>query len=419
VFLVFLSTGGFAAEKYTVRRGDTLYVISKKMGVSVESIKEANDLASDSIKVKQILTIPGDKTTKVSAPLKEVYVVKKGDSLYAISNRTGVSVNEIKNINHLKSSRLMPGQKLVLRKPVDTEIEQVQEPEEVLFIVQNIVAEEKTELVAEETSLEKEGSNNSENAEIKVEEVEEVKVLSNNTTKVEYAYLEKKDASNNENAEIKTPEAVAEVPTTETITVEKTATNEVKPQDKNEENNAKKEAEVVAKIQEGSVVKEDKEKNEDTEQKNAEFFLGVWNSPEESQLFVRVVKSFEGTPYKFGGSSVRGTDCSGFVRSIYQIFEIDLPRSAHEQAKVGKKVSKDELVEGDLVFFDTYRSLGHVGIYIGNNEFIHASTQYRCVKVDKLDDPYFKKHFAKAVRIKESETGTKVTMNSSSPRESL
>lgn len=131
--------------------------------------------------------------------------------------------------------------------------------------------------------------------------------------------------------------------------------------------------------------------------------LGKWNSPKERQIFVRVVKGFLGTPYRFGGSSVRGIDCSAFVAKVYQFFDVKLPRTAREQSRMGVRVAKSELEEGDLVFFNTRRAFGHVGIYIGNNEFIHASSSRsgKHVRIDSLDKPYYNQRFIKAVRVKE------------------
>jgi LysM repeat protein len=134
--------------------------------------------------------------------------------------------------------------------------------------------------------------------------------------------------------------------------------------------------------------------------------LGKWNSPDERSLFIRVAKGFLGAPYRFGGSSVRGLDCSAFVKKVYEFFDVSLPRTAKEQSRVGMRVSRDELKEGDLVFFNTRRAYGHVGIYIGNNEFVHASSgRERMVRIDTLDKPYYNKRFIKAVRIKGLDSG--------------
>jgi peptidoglycan endopeptidase LytE len=133
--------------------------------------------------------------------------------------------------------------------------------------------------------------------------------------------------------------------------------------------------------------------------------LAKWTSSEERNLFVKVVKNFLGVPYRLGGSTLKGIDCSAFVKKIYEIFNTTLPRTAREQFRIGKSVAKEELQEGDLVFFNTRRSnISHVGIYIGNREFVHASSQNRQVKVDSLDMPYFSKHFLRGGRIKELES---------------
>ncbi len=117
-----------------------------------------------------------------------------------------------------------------------------------------------------------------------------------------------------------------------------------------------------------------------------------------------MVKNFLGVPYRLGGSTLRGIDCSAFVKKIYEIFNTTLPRTVREPSRFGKSVRKEELQEGDLVFFNARRaSISHVGIYIGNREFVHASSETRQVKVDSLDMPYFSKHFLRGVRIKELE----------------
>ena len=105
-------------------------------------------------------------------------------------------------------------------------------------------------------------------------------------------------------------------------------------------------------------------------------------------------------PYKFGGNSILGIDCSAYVKKVYGLLGMDLPRTAREQFNEGETIEKEELSIGDLVFFRTYASFpSHVGIYLGNNLFIHASSKGRKVKVDNLDAPYFVKRFIGAKRL--------------------
>lgn len=134
--------------------------------------------------------------------------------------------------------------------------------------------------------------------------------------------------------------------------------------------------------------------------KESRSLLGSWSTPDEQQLLVKAAMGFLGAPYRLGGFSMKGLDCSGLVKKIYQTFNIDLPRTAFEQSHVGLRVARSKLIEGDLLFFNTRRTLGHVGIYIGNNQFVHASSRKRGVRIDNLNTPYFDKRFARAVRLK-------------------
>ncbi len=137
--------------------------------------------------------------------------------------------------------------------------------------------------------------------------------------------------------------------------------------------------------------------------------FGHWKNPEEQKMLVKVAMGFLGAPYRLGGSSVTGLDCSAFVKKTYQFFNIDLPRTAFQQSLVGLRVKRSDLVAGDLLFFNTRRRLGHVGIYIGNNEFVHASSYKRRVRVDNLNIPYFDKHFVRAVRLKGNDEGSEAS----------
>jgi peptidoglycan DL-endopeptidase LytE len=133
--------------------------------------------------------------------------------------------------------------------------------------------------------------------------------------------------------------------------------------------------------------------------------LKPWRSNDEKYMLVKVAKGFMGAPYKYGGETVRGLDCSAFVKKIYDIFDVQLPRSAREQFKVGHKITKEELAVGDLVFFQTKRYVKyptHVGIYIGDGNFIHSSSNRSKVgvKVDALSSDFYSKTFVGATRVK-------------------
>jgi cell wall-associated NlpC family hydrolase len=309
LFLLFgVIRKGWTEEKYTVKPGDTLYEISKSFGVGISALKKANALVGDSIRPKQVLIIPSLRDKKVEGSARkptslhpkklsaetlkrtsgemDSYVVQKGDSLYSISKKVGIPIEEIKKMNSLRTSGLKIGQILLLSE--------------------------------DEGMLEEEAKKSGDGEEMA-------------------------DASQTEGEKGEKEESVASTP------------------------------------------------------------LGKWSNLEERGLLVRVAKTFLGAPYKLGGSTLKGIDCSAFVKKIYEIFNIQLPRTTREQFKVGKKVEKDQLEEGDLVFFKRRGNRAHVGIYVGDNQFVHASSYSREVKIDHLDTPYYSQRFLRGIRVKELE----------------
>jgi NlpC/P60 family len=117
---------------------------------------------------------------------------------------------------------------------------------------------------------------------------------------------------------------------------------------------------------------------------------------------LKSVDEWYGTRYKMGGMSKSGIDCSAFVQAVYlTAFGMAVPRTAFEQFKVSNHISATEMKEGDLVFFNTTGGVSHVGIFLGNNKFIHASVAHG-VAVSDLFDPYYLKRFLGIGRIEKS-----------------
>lgn len=119
------------------------------------------------------------------------------------------------------------------------------------------------------------------------------------------------------------------------------------------------------------------------------------------ESIVHTASRFHGVRYRWGGSSRSGFDCSGFTRYVFRHKAgIELPHSASAQFRKGTPVSRSELKPGDLVFFQTYRrGASHVGIYIGNGKFIHASSARGRVRVDSLDEGYYRQRYLGARRV--------------------
>lgn len=130
---------------------------------------------------------------------------------------------------------------------------------------------------------------------------------------------------------------------------------------------------------------------------------GVYEKTSLEGDIVAYAKKYLGTKYVYGGNSPsEGFDCSGFVKYVYGHFGISLTRTAAEQAAKGKKVSKSDLQTGDLVFFDTnggHNNINHVGIFIGNGKFIHASSPRYDVTITELSDAFYSRSYMTARRI--------------------
>lgn len=115
-----------------------------------------------------------------------------------------------------------------------------------------------------------------------------------------------------------------------------------------------------------------------------------------------------GVSYRFGGTSVSsGFDCSGFMQHIFRkTMQINLPRTSAEQAKMGVAVSRSELQPGDMVFFSTSRGrISHVGLYIGNNRFIHAPRTGKSIEITSLGNKYWNSKYVTARRVKRYDSG--------------
>ncbi len=339
---------GKYTSEYKVKSGDTLGHIAVKHGATVKDLKTANNLSSNNLSIGQVLKVPAQaKKPKAVAkkaspqPQKTVrtskikYIVKRGDTLGAIANRHGTTVSKIKQASSLKNNKIKVG--------------------DVLLIPGNQTAAKVEKAPAPKTHGPKytvvTGDTLGEIANkhgVTVSELQTANNLKNNNLYV--------------GMKLALP-AKSKIKTTPAKTAKKPS-KQHKPA-------AKSQNSVVKDIS----IKED---------------------------IIRTAKKYLGVPYKFGGYSLKsGIDCSGYVKKIFGKYNIHLPRTARDiYYNTGTRVSKSQLQTGDLVFFTTYAKYpSHVGIYMGNGQFIHASSGARKVAITSLNKKYYQKRYIGAKRI--------------------
>ncbi len=288
---------------------------------------------------------------------QQTYQVRPGDTLYRISGMMGVSLEALKTANQLQSARLKLDQILVIPAPEEKKVQKSVKSPSPSRRIYTVRKGDTLSGIAKKTGT-------------SVAMLREMNRLQGSALSIgkQLALKMKRDP------DMMSPPAPVEY------------AKDAFAQEQEEEDDGFDGEEAMAGIE--------------RRMQERKSLLGSWSTPDEQELLVKAAMGFLGAPYRLGGFSMKGLDCSGLVKKIYQAFNIDLPRTAFEQSHVGLRVARSKLIEGDLLFFNTRRTFGHVGIYIGNDQFVHASSRKRGVRIDNLNTPYYNKRFVRAVRLK-------------------
>lgn len=278
----------------------------------------------------------------------ETYTVKKGDNIYRIAKKYNVSIDDIKRANNLQNNKLQVGMKLEIPVKNSSAVKSKAIKNNTEPVYHTVKKGENLYRIAKKYN-------------VSVEEIKRLNNLSSNNLKLGQKLVVKAAQKTNSQQENSTARENENVPVIKTAKVD-----------------------IENKIEEIEEIKTSED-------------LSQMSITERLLLFAKKMLHL---PYKFGGNSYTGLDCSFFVKKVYSMVGIDLPRTAREQFTVGIPVSKEELKPGDLVFFKTYAKFpSHVGIYLGDNLFIHASTRGKKVTIDSLEAPYYFQRYIGAKRI--------------------
>ncbi|HEO99479.1 MAG TPA: peptidoglycan endopeptidase [Epsilonproteobacteria bacterium] len=357
-FLISLAVASMAttyasAATHTIKKGETLSAIAKANKTTVAQLCKLNGLKkNDTLKVGKVLTVSGAQNT-VQAVQTAQHKVKSGETLSAIAKANKTTINQLCKLNGLKkSSTLKVGQVLTVPGAKNT--------------VQ--VAQAATETY-------------------KVKSGDALYAIAK-TYRTNVSTLK---SMNNLKGDTLRAGQTIKVPAAETVTV---AVQTTKKSDR-------KLAQTLSTLPKSTYMKKEPSKKDVFNL--GDIFFGKNTKTEKEAEVIKVAKTKLGNRYVWGATGTKGTfDCSGFTKYCYKENGIDIPRTSIMQSKHGKFIKRSELKKGDLIFFDTSKQrkgyVNHVGIYLGDNKFIHASSAKKKVVITSLDATFYSQRYMGARR---------------------
>jgi cell wall-associated NlpC family hydrolase len=392
IVALFAAGTTLASASYTVRNGDTLSGIAEKLHVSTRSLQEANGLGKKhTLRIGMKLTVPKNRVSLSSkksgashaakVPAYDAYTVKNGDNDWTIANHAGIKLSQLHRLNpSTKWGALQVGTKIHLPAGMAVAVKTPRLRSRVAVVK------------ADDVTIRRGPSTDSD-------------AICTTTTGTRVAVLAREGGW----YQLKFPKgtvgwirgdflkAAAPVAVASTKVHHATTTYVAALRSKSKKSSSKSRAQRVA-----HWLKH--------QQNVHQRYVRRWSHKQRRYIVAPVsnggdliaqAETFKGVRYSWGSASRSGTDCSGFTTQVFRSAGVKLPRTSQEQATVGNKVDRSQLAKGDLIFFHTGRGhrVTHVGIYMGNGKFIHASSGGGKVQVNDLSEGYYSNRFVTGRRV--------------------
>lgn len=354
-----LTTGASAlADSYTVVKNDTLWGLSKKYGVSVSDLKKANGVSGHLIYVGQKLQIPAKSTKAVKAAkatkttsastvdtTSTTHTVVKGDTLWSLAKKYGVSVKALMKANNLSSSTILIGQSLNLRAGMTT------------YGVNGVTTGSSSTAASTNTasSTSTTASSQAPKAKKTTKAKSTTTNTSSNTNTSTSANTQSQSTASNSSASTttNTNTAASTANTTSSTNTAASSTNTA-----SNTNTAASSSQAVSQAPTGST--------------STSTSTATSTASASASAITSYALTFLGVPYVWGGTTPSGFDCSGLVQYVYSHFGINLGRTTYTQQYAGTKISVASAQAGDLYFWGSYGSAYHVAIALGGGQYVMA-----------------------------------------------
>lgn len=333
-----LTTGASAlADSYTVVKNDTLWGLSKKYGVSVSDLKKANGVSGHLIYVGQKLQIPtkSTKTAKTSTSTSTVdttsttHTVVKGDTLWSLAKKYGVSVSALMKANNLSSSTILIGQSLNLRAGMTT------------YGVNGVTTGSSSTAASANTA-----SSTSTTASSQAPKDKKTTTKAKSTTTNTSSNSNTSTSANTQSQSTASNSSASTTTNTNTVASNANTTSST--------NTAASSSQAVSQAPTASAS------------------TATTTASASASAITSYALTFLGVPYVWGGTTPSGFDCSGLVQYVYSHFGINLGRTTYTQQYAGTKISVASAQAGDLYFWGSYGSAYHVAIALGGGQYVMA-----------------------------------------------